>query len=211
MDTAVVNINPWSDLELQGHLGEAHRLRDYAIALKVECSSVAEAATNDLSMIAKLKKAMDEKRREYTVPLEQHKKDIIAAFVILMAPIEEADSITRDKVLAFKQEQAAKKAEQERINAERLKLAQDEMALKGEISAPVDLIPVDDVSKRVSTDLGTAGMVTTWKFDITDSALVPDEYKIVDVAKIGKVVRAGLREIPGIRIYSEDSLRVTSR
>ena len=128
-----------------------------------------------------------------------------------MAPVNEADSITRDKVLAFKQAQAAQKAEEERINAARIKLAQDEIALKGELTEPLDLIPVSEVSKTVQTEMGTAGMVTTWKFTIVDSALIPNEYKIIDVKRIGAVVRAGLREIPGVRIYPEDSLRMTTR
>ena len=211
METAVVNINPDSDLEIQGHYEEAQRLRFYALDRVVETSVDAKNATDDLSMISTLKKAMEEKRREYTVPLDQHKKAIMETFRTLMAPIEEADRVTRDKVLAFKQVQAAQKAEEERINAERLQLAQDEMALKGEITEPVNLIPVSEVTKTIHTDLGTAGMVTNWKFEIIKPALVPDEYKIVDVAKIGKVVRAGLREIPGVRIYPEESLRMRSR
>lgn len=44
---------------------------------------------------------------------------------------------------------------------------------------------------------------TDWKFRVVDASKVPDEYKLVDEVKIGKVVRA-LREstnIPGIEAY----------
>lgn len=42
-------------------------------------------------------------------------------------------------------------------------------------------------------------------------SLVPDEYKLPDAAKIGRVVRAGISSLPGIRIWEEETLRVTAK
>jgi len=46
---------------------------------------------------------------------------------------------------------------------------------------------------------------------LADMSQVPEEYKIIDAAKITKVVKAGLRNIPGIRIYQDECSRVTTR
>lgn len=59
-----------------------------------------------------------------------------------------------------------------------------------------------------------AGIATreVWRFEVTDPALVPREYLVVDEAKIGKVVRAlkGDTAIAGVRVYSERQLASTA-
>jgi hypothetical protein len=51
------------------------------------------------------------------------------------------------------------------------------------------------------------------KFEVTDKALVPEEYKTVDETKIRKVVNAlGLEtNIPGVRVWEEDDLSFSRR
>lgn len=55
-----------------------------------------------------------------------------------------------------------------------------------------------------------AGVATreVWKFTVTDPALVPREYCVVDEARIRKVVAAlkGDTTIPGVRVYAEKSI-----
>ena len=57
--------------------------------------------------------------------------------------------------------------------------------------------------KTVRTEAGSVTIRSAWKFEVVDMAALPDEYKIADAVKLGKVVRAGVREIPGVRIYEE--------
>ena len=49
---------------------------------------------------------------------------------------------------------------------------------------------------------------TRWKFRINDVGKIPHEYMIPDEQKIGAVIRAtkGQVQIPGVEIYSEDSV-----
>ena len=55
-----------------------------------------------------------------------------------------------------------------------------------------------------------AGVATreVWKFTVTDPALVPREYCVVDEARIRKVVAAlkGDTTIPGVRVYAEKTI-----
>ena len=54
-------------------------------------------------------------------------------------------------------------------------------------------------------------MRKTWDFSIEDEKLIPREYLCVDEKKIGKVVKAGIREIAGIRIFEKSISAISSQ
>jgi len=209
--TALVKVNPETDTQVLMFLAESNRLRDFAEARVITTVEDLQPANDDYIIIGKLKKAMEDKRKEYVKPLQDHVKSINDAFKTLMEPIEVADRITGEKILAFQLKQKLIREEQEKINALRLEAAQKDAALhNGEISEPVNLVEViPEVSRRVSTDIGTTGQKDRWTFEVIDFALLPDEYKMPDATKIGKVVRAGLHTIPGIKIWNEPILART--
>jgi len=210
-ETALVKVKPESDLQVQAFYQEALRALEYAEARSIVKAEDLKPATEDLALISKLKRSMEERRKEYLKPLDDHRRAINDAFKMMMTPIERADAITRDKILAFQLKQKLIREEQERINALRLEAAQKEMELKGEITESVNLVEVSLEVKRVQTDLGTAGMRDNWTYEVIDFLSLPNEYKVPDAAKIGKVVRAGLRNIPGVRIFNEPILVVNTR
>lgn len=208
---AVIQINPSSDVAVQSLYTEALKLKEYAVARVILIDADLKPATEDLSIIAGLRKAIEEKRTEYIKPIRTHLDTVNEAFKQFTLPLVEAFTLNNDKVKAYLAEQKRKRTEAEAIERERFELARREIALKGETT--VDLTPVaaPEVIKKIQTELGTVGITTNWKFEVVDFSQVPDEYKLVDATKIGKVVRAGLRSIPGVRIYSEESLRTTPK
>lgn len=211
--TTQIQIRPEINPQIMSYFEQGVKLLNYAEARAIAGIEDLKAATDDLSVIANLKKALEEKRREYTKPLQDHLKGINDTFKMLMAPIETADQVTRKKILAFQAEQDRIRREEEEINRLRLEAAQKEAALhNGEISEPVQLVEVSpEAPKRISTDMGMVKTTTIWKFEVIDFSLLPDRFKMENATLIGKVVRAGEREIPGVRIWCEDSLRVTPR
>jgi GTPase SAR1 family protein len=208
----LIKVNPQADVEVMNFYAEALKLLDYANARVIATAEDTKLAINDLSIIAKLKKAMEGKRKDYLL-LSLPVKEINEAYKNLMLPIEQADKVTRDKVSAYMQEQARIRAEQEEINRLRLEAAQKEAALhwNGEISEPVNLVEVIDVQKKVNTDMGSIGTMKIWKWVIEDITKVPVEYLMVDGARLTRVIKAGVREIPGIHIFSEDTLIVKAK
>lgn len=212
-NTVMVKVKPDLDAEVTTIYTEALKLQEYATARVIATAEDLKPATDDLSIIAKVKKALEEKRREYLKPLQDHVKEINEVFKILMQPIEQADRVTRSKILAFQAEQDRIRREQEEINRLRLEAAQKEATLKdGEITESVDLVEVSpEAPKRVSTEMGTVGQRMIRKWEPVDMSQVPEEYKILDSAKITKVVKAGIPSIPGIRIYEEPILTVNAR
>lgn len=210
--TAVLNINPTRDEKVLALYEESLKLRDYAEARVVDSLESTKDATNDLSMIAGLKKALEEKRKEYVTPLQSHVKEINTTFKMLVTPIEVANSTTRDKVLAYQKILADQKAEEERINAMRLEAATAEMELKGELTEPLALVEVSEgAPRRIHTPLATLGQRSIRKWELEDMSLVPEEYKTLDSARITSVVKAGIPSIPGIRIYEEPIVTIHTR
>ncbi len=98
---------------------------------------------------------------------------------------------------------AAAAAAEARAAATEAKAAEKVEAIETRAAAVVAPVVVREAPK-------VAGVATreVWKFTVTDPALVPREYCVVDEAKIRKVVAAlkGDTTIPGVRVYAEKSI-----
>jgi len=210
-ETALIHIRPDVDQKVEALYQEGIKIREWAEARVIQSDEEVKSATDDLSIIAKLKKAIEAKRVEYTGPLNDHLRTLNDFFRRFTDPLLSADKLTREKVLAYKTERERVRQEQERINRLREEAAQAEMQLKGESTEPIALVEVEEAAPvRYRTDTGTLGTTKTWKFEVVDFALLPNEYKVADLVKIRKVVTAGVA-IPGVRSWKEESLRVTTR
>jgi hypothetical protein len=113
---------------------------------------------------------------------------------------EAADAAERARLL--------KEAEAE----ERRAAAANAKALaKAEIAAAVTT-PVIEIAKTVEKQNGES-IAKIWKAKVIDAKIVPREWLIVDERAVNAFARAtkGAKQIPGIEIYSESSLKVGSR
>lgn len=209
--TTLVQIAPAANAAVAILYQEGIRALQYAEARAVRTDDDVKAATDDLSIIAGRKKVMEEWRKDYTGPLNEHLKSVNEAFKKFIGPWNAADTLNRSKILVYRVEQERVRQEQERINSLRMEAAKAEMVLKGELSEPVALVPVADAAPtRYRTDVGTTGTAKVKKWEVVDLKLVPLEYMVIDATKVGRVVRAGIPSIPGIRIYEEETLRITA-
>lgn len=212
-ETAVA-LRPGEDMEAHGYYADGVRLLEYAQCRVIKTLEDNKSANDDLSMIAKLKKVMENKRKALLDPLKLQSDAIRETYNYLMAPVLEADKITRDKMLAYDAEQRRIRAEQEEINRKRQEAAEQEMKLKGELSESVNLVEVTpEPAKRVSTDMGTTGMVDHWKYEVVDFSLLPDEYKVADSAMLNAAAKKhhDQKQIPGVRFYNEPIIAVRVR
>lgn len=178
---------------------EAERLREFAAARIISTNEDLKPATDDLAVIARVKKAVQAKKDEILQPFKAQVAEISQAFDELLRPLNEADTINRNKIAEFR-----------RIEQDKLALAQREAAAKGgefttELQKPVP--------ERTRTAMGTQGFQKVYKWEVTDKAAVPDQYKIIDAGKVTGVVRGskGTIEIPGIRIWTDETVRINTR
>jgi len=213
--TTLVKIYPQGDEAYVALHRKATSLKHYADQLQVADPEGVRAATQDLSMVANLKKALEQERKEYVDPLNSHVKDINHAFRLITDELGEADRLLRSKITAFNKRQQEIAAEVARIEKLRLeaeeaatKLAQETGQEPPPPTVPVAPLPVAAEQRTVRTELGSLSTKSIRKWRLIDFALVPDEYKKLDEPTVGKVVRAGIPSIPGIEIYSEDQIAV---
>ncbi len=207
-------LRPGADVEVMSYYTEALKLQEYAEKRVITTPEHAATATDDLSQIAKLRKVMENKRKSLLDPLKLQSDAIRDTYNYLMAPVLEADKITRAKMVAYDTEQKRIRAEQEEINRKRQEAAEQEMKLKGELTESVNLVEVaPEPAKRVATDLGTAGMVDCWKYEVVDLLAIPREYLVVDGAMLNAIAKRhhDQKQIPGVRFYNEPTIAVRTR
>lgn len=211
--TAIVKINPGDNPAIINLRAEIIKLSNYASSRVIKSDLDIVPVTDDLALISKLKKAIKEKQDEYVSPIKTHLEKVQFVFKDLLACLEGVDQINRQKVTAYRAEQQKRAAEAAEINRQKEELARKEAAFNGTGEVTINTTPVEaaPILGKVSTDMGTLGTSKIWKWELQDLSKVPTEYLTIDAAKVGKVIRAGLRNIPGIRVYSEDVLRVNTR
>jgi len=202
------------DLEVINYYSEAVKLKEYAERREIKTLDDLKVAADDMTIISRLKKAMEEKRRESLKPHQDKVKEISDNFKFLMEPVEAANQVTRDKIGAFNDEQKHRQREQEEVNRLRVEAAQKEAALNGgEISEPVNLVEITEPVKRVSNEMGGIGMVDSWKWRVIDFAAVPDAYKVIDSSQLTAIARKhhDQKPVPGVRFFNEPTVRVSTK
>ena len=206
---AIIEVKPDMDVAVIELHNKALELHAYAVARVVESDTDIKNAADDLNIIGGVKKAIEESRKAYTTPIRNHLDSINLAFKQFTEPLMEADRITRDKVTAYRAKEAAKAAEAKRINDLRMEAAQAEMKATGELTESVNLVEEPAAApERLRAQSAVASFPVTWDYEVVDFAAVPDKYKVLDKVFVGKVVRAGERDIPGLRIFPKEGLSV---
>lgn len=210
MTDAVLKVEPQIDAEVLRLQEEGNHLLGEAKAMVISNNDHVTSATFDLGKLSDLKKALENLRKQYLNPLQLHTKAINAVFTTVSVPISEADEIVRSKVLAYQKEQAALRAEEERVNRLKQEAEEAEARLQNRPVEEVKPIRVrEETPTRVVSDEGAVGQRMIWKFKIDDESIIPREYLMVDMVKIGKMIRTGVcPPIPGVVAWSEPILEV---
>ncbi len=207
--TALLKIDPHDNSAYMALVSEVQSFVSSAEGASIATVELRDFATNDLSLIAKLKKSIGDLRMEYLAPLKEYTEAINNAFKDITDPLAKADSILRQKVLAFNQEQDRIRREAEDLARQEREVAERRAKLNGDTSTPFVPEPLPVVAEqRAITDVGESNTRKIRRWELIDITKVPASYLKLDEVQIGKVVRAGIKEIPGIRIYEEKVLRV---
>lgn len=207
--TALLKIDPHDNSAYMALVSEVQSFVSSAEGASIATVELREFATNDLSLIARLKKSIGDLRMDYLAPLKEHTETINAAFKDITDPLAKADSILRQKVLAFNQEQDRIRREAEDLARQEREVAERRAKLNGDVTTPFvpESLPVV-AEQRAITDVGESNTMKISKWEVVNFSLIPDEFKMIDAGKVHKQVKAGREDIPGIRIWKEKTLRV---
>jgi len=72
------------------------------------------------------------------------------------------------------------------------------------VSVPVPILP--KVQETTHTEFGSQYSREVWKFELLDIDKVPHEYLEVNSKAVNQAIKMGRREIPGLKIWQDDSI-----
>lgn len=222
---------PVNDPAVLDYRQRAVAVRDEANALVIDTAERKTEATAFLGRVARLQKDAEAKRTELVKPHNDYVKGVNDLFRQTLGPVFDADRTVRGKVLQFDVDQrrkaaaAAAQAERERLEAEALlqeaekaETAGDARVAEGLLStavareqaAKVAAVQAAPIAKTTrDADTGAAATVRkTWAFKVVDLAQVPRSYFVLDESLVREAIRQGVRQIPGLEIFEQESLSV---
>lgn len=191
-----------------GYSIEARELVD---SITVTDSKSEVLAVDSLKRIKVFMKECDDIRKAKKEPFFEMSKRIDAAFKPILDTLAECEKKLKDKLNIYLQ--ACEKKRQEEQAAAQKKFEEDNLAaleqraFTGE-DVQVD-VPVPVLQKTSSQgNYGSASQKSVWRWELQDITKVPVEYLAVDEAKVNALVKAGTRQIAGLRIYEEKVIAV---
>ncbi len=210
---ATVKISPETNADFIALRSQVESLAKYAEVRVIKSLEDIKAATDDKVLIKKVSDAIEELRKTYTQPLNDHVKTINLTFKQLSEPLDLANKITDEKILTFRKEVEKKRQEAEAINQQKIELARKEASFNGTGEVTINTTPVEvpEVSKTVKTETGTLGVRRTRKARVIDFAKLPDTYKLENTRLLNAAASSGVKEIPGVEFYFEESITTRSR
>jgi hypothetical protein len=158
-------------------------------------------------------KKCEDRRKFFVKPLQDHVSRINLFFKNFTEPLDGFKNDISRKLLTYRSEQEQKRREEEdlfRKEQEKLQKKAEKTAVRNgtPIPAPLPIVAIPVAAKTTFNDLGAVTAKKTWQWDVVNLAVIPREYLCVDEKKINALVRAGVREIKGIKIYQTEILSV---
>lgn len=168
-------------------------------------------------------KEIEARRKEITAPLDEAKKKAIAQEKSLTVPMKKIESQLKGKVGDYLDEKqriqekydrelreaeiAKKEAAKEEI-MEQAEMSESELALDdaikiGEEIEDLKTAPITKITTGHSGAFSGAYRRTIRKWRLLNIKDVPEELLIVNEKEVNGLVRAGRKDIPGIRIWEE--------
>lgn len=172
----------------------------------------ADRAAEVLSLVQDVFKELEENRKASTLVLRERQDSIDDAFKEIRGPVEAVVQALKGTIGQFNREEEERAAEaQARLEEEaaEAQAAEEEAAAEEgrparEIRAPEVVKP--ETSRRTAT--GSVSGTKHRKYEVTDFAALPDEFKKIDKGKLNTAARSGRDGVPGVRFYYDHGVSV---
>lgn len=177
---AQYGVTDGSIVELAERGTEGKKLVDHLKA--APCVTPAQEAwfSNQLTNVSAILATLEEQRTKITKPLNAAKRAVDALFAPATTPFKACEEVIRSKLIEVAR---ARAVEERRL----LAVAQEEAA-KGNVVAAGAAID------RIPDAVETSGSTTkvTWSWRVVNSALVPDEFKLVNEKMVDALIKSHL-------------------
>lgn len=214
-------------VQLQEVSQQVSELQQQAQHISIANDYDVSMATELLGQVKSRAKAIEALRVVIVQPLNDQVKKINNMFKSQIEPLEQIETTVKRAVVVFRQMQAEiQRKEQEKLETERkaeLQRLEQERLAAARDNAPLEVIDAlqakqEDLELKpvtiavpqatVRTSSGTMSAKKVWKFEVTDAIDVPREYLMVNETGIRRAIMDGVRDIPGVHIYQEESISI---
>lgn len=179
-------------------------LRKKIDALKVIDQASSEQMTDLVGECIRAGKKAEELRKRFVDPLNQHVKFINSMFKTVTGPLEEAENAGRAKLNTFLREEKRKADELAAKQAQAYERKVERTEARGGSAAEVAPPPEIEYQAGVQTETTAAATRMVPKFQLAGKLTEVDpEYLVLDEMKVRRVLKAGIREIRGLKIWEE--------
>jgi len=187
---------------------DGEKLLTQAEDLEIKTEDNQAEAVNIVGKIGKLIKKVDARAKEETEPYREYTAKVNAPRKKIIDALTEAKRILNSKLGQFSAKLRLEREKQKKKMEKASKKLQAELnkdAEKSGVSAPT-VAPVDLPKERakVRGSSATGYVKKTLKFEIVDAGKIPQRYWVINEALIRKDVNAGVKEIPGVRIWEDE-------
>jgi len=186
------------DTDLKVIENETSLLLRQADSYVIKSTQDVDLASEFLRKLKDAENMIEEKRTEFTKPINQSLRSINETFKKLSKPLVEARQIVTSRILEWRRIENDRLAKEE----ERCRKIQEAHKEAGhEVKAPV-------VLERPEAKIGSTQVRKIWTWEVIDYEKIPNMYKELNLTVINQAVRNGVRDIEGLRIYQKETLSI---
>lgn len=189
------------------YLGRITCLKEEALSQAVTCDSEEKDAVEKVGQVKKLLRDIEKGRKDAIKEQDEFVRGVNSFCKTFKDSLGEIERIKKTKISDYGWQKELERRKKEKEAQEEARKLQGKIDAEAEkigveppqIEAPAPVIKKENV---VRTESGTsAHLRTEWKMtEIIDFSLVPDEYKELNESKARAAIKAGIREIPGLKI-----------
>lgn len=171
--------------------------------MRLETAEDVQAAAELVKEVKRWHNEIDAERKSLTQPMDRIQKWINDLFRPVLSSLAAKEVRLKGMIANFHRQEQERQRQLLMAAAAQAQQAKTPQEYKAVVNHAVATVAsAAAVPKNIT-------VAEVWTFEVLDEAEVPVEYLSVDSNKVNAAIKAGLRDIPGIRVFSES--RVTVR
>lgn len=156
-------------------------------------------------------KRVEELRKSFVAPLNDHVKMINNMFKMQSEPLEKMLAGVKRLLSDFYLEEQRKADIEDERKRKIREAANAKREEKGQSEIIIPVAQVARVDSTLKTSTGKSTATKVWQFEIINEDAIPREFCISDDRKIREAIKNGAREIAGVRVYEDYKMSLTGR
>ncbi len=183
--------------------------------IQITSKAEMEVAADFLAKVKARSKQLEERRLEYTKPINESLRKINADFKEMAEPYLRMEAQLKQRIGKYVDHQRQMAAlEEARLEEQRrqqaAKIAKEENITKRQALAQIEKPVVEAENTSAKTESGSVSTKMVWKFEVVNTENVPEIYKVVDEKAIRKAIANGVHRIAGVKIWEESQVVVST-